>query len=189
MVIDSQKGAASISWIWWRADQRLTWCWHLCWFYKCPLPAPIKHHPHQLQTHPKAICPGLFSLRQPQLPLNLFLSSQSSATDDVRLCLFIPACFRLALCSCRKTSRSALSAITEKTEEAAAWFSRLWGLPFSIIFGSVMIYAACVQMHVCLSLCLTHFSSSFSFLSVCTSRFLFFYMLISHLLSWAGPLT
>ncbi len=29
------------------------------------------------------------------------------------ICLFIPACFRLALCCCRKTTRSALSAITE----------------------------------------------------------------------------
>lgn len=50
-----RKRAASISWIWWRAARCLTGSRHLCWFHKCRHPAPIKHHPHQLQTHPKAI--------------------------------------------------------------------------------------------------------------------------------------
>lgn len=67
----------------------------------------------------------------------------------------------------RKTTRSALSAITEQTEEAAAWFSRLWGLPFSIIFGSGTICAACVRMHMC-SVPLPHFFF-FPFLPACLS--------------------
>lgn len=54
-----------------------------------------------------------------------------------------------------------------------------------------MIYAACVQMHMCSALFLSHTLSllPLSFLSVFTSRFLFLHMLISHLFSWAGPLT
>lgn len=90
------------------------------------------------------------------------LSPSSLATDDTRR--FSPACFCLALYSCRGTTPSALSAITEKTEEAVAWFSRLWRLSLSIIFLPVMIYAACVNAHVCAS-----HVPSFLFLLVCIS--------------------
>lgn len=122
-------------------------------------------------THPRAISPARSTLWQPQLPLNLNVSPLGSAAPG-------SACFHLDLRNCCKTTRSALSAITEQTEEAAAWFSRLWGLPFSIIFGYLMIYAAYAHT----------FSSSLSFLSVFTSCSLL-RMVISQIFSRAGPLT
>lgn len=150
-----------LSW-WVESDGEQARVWHLCWFYKHLLPAPIKHHPHQLPTHPKAISPGLAPPSDNHsCDWISALSPSSLATDDTSR--FTPACFCLALCGCRRTARSALSAITEKTEEAVAWFSRLWGLPSSIIFLPVMIYAACVNAHVCAS------RTFLSFLLVCIS--------------------
>lgn len=168
------------SWVWWTAAR----VWRLCWFYKRLLPAPIKHHPHQLPAHPREPPPGLAPPSDNHSCYWISALSPSSPTAD-DTSRFTPACFCLALCSCRKTTRSALSAITERTEEAVAWFSRLGGLPLSINFLPVMIYAACVNSHVCASHTL---SSSPSFLLVCIPRS-FPHMLISHLFCWARPLT
>lgn len=80
-------------------------------------PLPSNNHPHQLRGHPQS---------------NLHLTcstplTTTAATDSLLFprwtfsriytlwgfCLLVPACFRLALCSCHETTRSALCAITE----------------------------------------------------------------------------
>lgn len=142
--------------------------------------------PSATKTIPKQSPPGLLhplatAAATETLPFPLRFTHRRREALSAHSCLFS---FR-----CRKTTRSALSAITEQTEEAAAWFSRLWGLPFSIIFGSVTICAACVRMHVCSPLRLTHFLFP-AFLPVGLSVFTpcscFLHMIISHLFSLTG---
>lgn len=176
MIIDSPgftKRTAFIFRISLTRSQCQTWLWHLCWFYKRLHSGPVKPHCRHLPARP-----GAMRLSPPP-------PSDSHSCQCIRKSSPSYGCFRLAPCSCRNAKQPHQHSVQLPNRPRKRWLdlADCGDCHFLFSFGSMMIYAACVQMRMSSPLFLTHTLSllSLSFLSALNPRSLFLHMLISHL--------